>query len=212
MDIKAGIKKLFGGSARCCEADELLAGVRRAYSAAATDPGRTHPFPVGKAFAQGVGYSPSLLDSLPAEAVDSFAGVGPVAGFAEIEPGARVLDIGCGAGLDSLLAARKSGVGGRVVGLDFSHAMLTQAMVAARRAGEGTILYCCGDAGHLPLATASVDVVLANGIFNLNPERQGLFREMARVLRPGGRAFAAELVFTQPQSAQGVRDINDWLS
>jgi ubiquinone/menaquinone biosynthesis C-methylase UbiE len=90
--------------------------------------------------------------------------------------------------------------------------MLHKAVVAGRRAGEATILYCCGDAGRIPVATASVDVVLVNGIFNLNPGRGGLFLEMARVLKPGGRAFAAELVFTRPQPAKTVRDIKDWLS
>lgn len=212
MGIKDGIRKLFGRAGRGCAADELISGVRQAYSAAARDPGRTHPFPVGKAFAQEVGYAPAVLDTLPDEAVASFAGVGPVAGFAEIEPGARVLDIGCGAGLDSLLAARRSGPDGRVVGVDFSRSMLAKARVAVRRAGETMILYGCADAAHLPLATASVDVVLVNGIFNLNPRRTELFREMARVLRPGGKAFAAELVFTRPRRAKTIRDINDWLS
>lgn len=212
MDIRTAIKRVFGGAARQCDADELLAGVRQAYSAAATDPERPLPFPVGKTFAEGVGYPRALLDTLPEEAVRSFAGVGKVGEFAEIAAGSVVLDIGCGAGLDSLLAARKAGPAGRVVGLDFSRAMVAQATVACRRAGVSTILFCCGDAGRLPVPTAAVDVVLVNGIFNLNPERQGLFREMARVLRPGGLAFAAELVFTRPQPAKGARDINEWLN
>jgi len=212
MDIMAGIKRLLGVSERRASVAELLAVVREAYSAAATDPEQPLPFPVGQSFAEGVGYPRTLLDSLPLEAVSSFAGVGQVGELAEIAPGSVVLDIGCGAGLDSLLAARKAGPHGRVVGLDFSRAMVAKATTASRRAGVSTILFCCGDAGRLPLATAAVDVVLVNGIFNLNPERQGLFREMARVLKPGGEAYAAELVFTREQRINGSRDLNGWLN
>lgn len=212
MHILSIIKKIFGSSAQCCEADDLLAAVRRAYSAAADEPLQAHPFPVGKAFAEEVGYPRLLLESLPLEASDSFAGVSNVGVFAEIAAGSVVLDIGCGAGLDSLLAAKKAGDSGRVLGLDFSKAMLGKAIAASRRAGMQTLHYCCADAGCLPLATGSVDVALVNGIFNLNPRRTSLFHEMARVLRPGGSVYAAELVFTRPQAAKKVRNLNDWFS
>lgn len=212
MGVLAGVKKVFGISGRCCEAHELLAGVRRAYSAAASDPERQHPFPVGKSFAVGVGYSPTVVDSLPAEATASFVGVANVGEFAEIAPGAVVLDIGCGSGLDALLAAGKGGANGRVVGLDFSMAMLHKAVIASRLAQVGTISCCCADAGRLPIRSACIDVVLVNGIFNLNPERGPLFAEMARVLKPGGTLYAAELVFTRPQIAKEVREMSDWFS
>ena len=212
MPIKSLIARMLGRKITTCSASELLTGVRQAYSAAADAPERRHPFPMGKEFAVGVGYSQQVLDSLPAAAVSSFVGVGPVGEFAEIAPGAVVLDLGCGAGLDAQLAARKSGSQGRVVGLDFSLSMLQKAKAASRQAALSTTLFACADAGSLPLATASMDVVLVNGLFNLNPVRDRLFQEMARVLKPGGSLFAAELVFIKPQPDRQARDINEWLA
>ena len=212
MGILSGIKRIFGGSAKGYGADELLSGVREAYSAVAEDPARRHSFPVGKEFAESVGYPRLALDTLPAEVSDSFAGVGDVAVFAEIASKAVVLDIGCGAGLDSLIAAGKAGPDGRVIGLDFSRAMLDKAMAARRRAGVTTVAFCCGAAGYLPIGSGAIDVVLVNGIFNLNPERRLLFQEMARVVRPGGAVFAAELVFTRPQVNKPIRNLDDWFS
>lgn len=197
---------------RCCDDEALLDGVRRAYSEAANDPFRPHPFPVGKVFAESVGYPKELLDTLPDEASESFAGAGNIAVVAEIDPGSVVLDLGCGTGLDSLIAARKTGPSGRVVGIDFSPPMLTKAISASRRARMGGILYCCADAGCLPLPSQSIDVVLVNGIFNLNPVRDRLFAEMARVLKPGGVVNAVELVFTKAQQVKPVRNLNDWFA
>jgi SAM-dependent methyltransferase len=212
LNIISSIKKIFSGSSKCCTNNDLLAGVRHAYSSAANAPQGTHPFPVGKAFAENVGYSRLLLESLPVEASDSFAGVSNVGVFAEIARGSVVLDIGCGAGLDSLIAADKTGRDGRVIGLDFSMAMLGKAITASRRAGTQALHYCCADAASLPIATGSIDIALVNGLFNLNPHRSLLFQEMARVLRPGGMVYAAELIFTRPQVAKKVRTLNDWFS
>ncbi len=203
---------MLGRSPRHCDATELLSGVRQAYSAAANDPATKHPFPVGKAFAESLGYSRLLLESLPQDASESFAGVSNVGVFAEIAEGSVVLDLGCGTGLDSLLAATKTGDRGRVLGLDFSKAMLQKAITASRLAGRQAIDFCCADATCLPIATGSIDVALVNGIFNLNPYRSLLFQEIARVLRTGGTVFAAELVFTRPQRLKKVRNLNDWFS
>jgi SAM-dependent methyltransferase len=172
--------------------------VRRAYSAVATRPAGEHPFPVGRAFAESVGYPADRLRSLPAAAVDAFAGVSCVPAFAELHRGDRVLDLGCGAGLDSLLAAREVGPDGSVTAIDFSRAMLDRAGSAVREAGVTNIDFVAADAGDLPLPGASFDAVMANGIFNLNPDREGIFGELARVLHPGGWVFAAELVLTGP--------------
>jgi len=212
MGLMSGIQGLLGKGERCCNDDALLAGVQLAYSAAASDPFRQHPFPVGKSFAESVGYPKELLDSLPDEASASFAGVGNVGVVAEIGAASTVLDLGCGTGLDSLLAAAKAGPSGRVVGVDFSAAMLGKAIVASRRAGAKNILYCCADAGRLPLPGHTIDVALVNGIFNLNPVRGRLFMEMARVLKPGGVVHATELVFTRPQETKPVRNLKDWFA
>lgn len=212
MSLWHRFKRMISGATVECQASELLALVREAYSSAATKPRGRHPFPVGKAFAQEVGYPQALLDGLPPEASNSFAGVSNVGVFATIPAGATVLDLGCGSGLDSLAAAQKTGRSGRVIGLDFSKAMLDKAVAAARQASLHIAHFCCADATCLPLATGTIDVVMANGIFNLNPHRAALFGEMARVLRPGGRVFAAELIFTRPQLPHTIGHPNEWLS
>ena len=181
------------------DASKLRSAVHNAYSAAAERPTQKHAFPVGRLLAERLGYPVDLLDALPPAAVEAFAGVSNLAVSAAIPAKARVLDLGCGAGLDSLILARRVGAGGRVVGIDFSKAMLVRARQAA--AGYGvTVTFCRGDAERLPLDDASMDVALVNGIFNLNPARAEIFRELARVVRPEGRVYAAELVLQEAVS------------
>jgi ubiquinone/menaquinone biosynthesis C-methylase UbiE len=138
-----------------------------------------------------------MLAELPASAVDAFAGVSNVAVFADIDPGGTVLDLGCGAGLDAMIASRRTGSAGRVYGIDFSDAMLERAQRAAHEAKIENITFRKADAERLPLADASIDVALVNGIFNLNPDRERVFRELARVVRRGGQVFGAELVLIE---------------
>lgn len=186
--------------------------VREVYSAAANSPDSKHPFPVGRAFAESIGYPAALLDSFPPSCVNAFAGVSNVSLFAEIPAGATVLDVGCGAGLDSLIAARRSGASGKVIGVDFSTSMLDRARQAATEAGVQNTSFEQTDAEHLPLASASVDVALINGIFNLNPSRASIFRELARVLRPSGVAYAAELILASPLPANVKQSEADWFA
>lgn len=190
----------------------LRDAVRSAYSAAASQPEVKHSFPVGREFAASLGYPPELLASLPAASVDAFAGVSNVAVFADIPPNARVLDLGCGAGLDSLIAARRAGPRGRVIGLDFSDEMLTRARDAAAQVGDGNIAFCRADAERLPLDDGSVDVALVNGIFNLNPARGAIFRELARVVRAGGTVFAAEIILRERLPATTQFSEADWFA
>jgi arsenite methyltransferase len=172
----------------------LRASVCDAYSAAALSPAEKHPFPVGAAFAASVGYD---VDALPAASVEAFAGVSNVSMLAPMAVGMTVLDLGCGAGLDSVIASRR---GARVIGLDFSAAMLCR----ARRAVGDSAAFVQASAECLPFATASIDLVLVNGIFNLNPAREQIFEELARVLKPGGHLAGAELILgeTLPASLQ----------
>lgn len=175
-----------------------------AYSVAAKAPEQQHPFPVGRRFAESVGYSPELLDEWPGPA-SRFCGTSCVAAFADIPAGARVLDLGCGGGLDSLLAARRTGPGGTVTAVDFSAAMLEVARAAAEEADLGNIDFRRGDAETIPAEDSSVDVALVNGIFNLNPRREAIFQELARVLKPGGKVFGAEIIRREaPGPLRGV--------
>jgi arsenite methyltransferase len=175
---------------------QLRSAVEKAYSTAAEKPLAKHAFPVGRVLAEQLGYPVDLLETLPPVSVETFAGVSNVAVFAAIPAGATVLDLGCGSGLDSLIAARRVEAGGRVIGVDFSDSMLTRARQAAAALGVD-VTFFRSDAERLPLESATVDVALVNGIFNLNPARAQIFRELARVVRPGGRVYGAELILRE---------------
>ncbi len=188
----------------------LRANVREAYSAAAERPFDNHPFPVGRAFAESIGYPSEILDRLPSVAVDSFTGVSNVSIFALIPAGATVLDLGCGAGLDTLIAAERSGPRGRVYAIDFSEAMIDRARKAAEECRLENIIFTVSDAEELPIPDASIDIALINGIFNLSPFREKIFIQLARVLREGGSVYAAELILKEPVVSSAVCSLDNW--
>ncbi len=191
---------------------DLRDKVRLAYSAAAEMPQEKHAFPVGRAFAESLGYPTELLDRLPAVATDAFAGVSNVSIFAEISSGATILDLGCGAGLDALIAARRVGLSGKVIAVDFSTAMLDRARQAVAEAGASNLDLREAGAEQLPIADEEIDVALVNGIFNLNPARDTIFRELARVVRRGGTVFAAELILSSPLPAETRTNESNWFA
>ncbi|MEW6333493.1 MAG: methyltransferase domain-containing protein [Thermodesulfobacteriota bacterium] len=193
-------------------AKRLYEGVRKAYSLAAERPEAPHPFPVGRAFAESLGYPKEWLETLPAYSVDAFAGVSNLSVAAEISAGSTVLDLGCGAGLDTLIAARRAGPAGRVIGIDFSSAMLDRARRAAREAGLENIQFRESPAERLPLTEGEIDVAIVNGIFNLNPRREAIFSELFRVVRPGGRVYAAELILAGPTADSSPHTEADWFA
>jgi SAM-dependent methyltransferase len=187
---------------------QLRQKVCEAYSAAAESPGDKHPFPIGREFAASLGYRSEWLDELPADASGAFAGVSNLAVFAELPEGATVLDLGCGAGLDSLIAGRRVGERGRVLGIDFGESMLERARSALRVSGQANVHLMRADAENLPLGPSTMERALVNGIFNLNPTRGSIFLELARVLRPGGIAYAAEIILKDhlPPDQQSSED------
>jgi len=189
----------------------LREAVRNAYSAAAARPDSKHAFPIGRAFAESLGYPQDLLATLPEVSVDAFAGVSNVSLFAAIPGGATVLDLGCGAGLDTLIVARRAGPTGRAIGIDFSETMLARASRAAALL-RANVTFCRADAERLPLRDGTMDVALVNGIFNLNPARSSILGELARVLRPGGAVYAAELILREPLPKGTQFSEADWFS
>lgn len=178
---------------------ELRLAVAEKYGQVASQPDGTHPFPVGRAFAESLGYAPGTLDSLPAAAVGAFAGISNPLAHANLQPGEIVLDLGCGAGLDSLLAARQVGPRGHIHSLDLSVEMLACARSCAAEAGLENISFHHAPAERAPLGDASMDVVFANGIFNLCPAKDDVLRESHRLLRPGGRLLFSEIVIQEPE-------------
>jgi SAM-dependent methyltransferase len=193
-------------------AGHLRSQVREAYSAAAEVPDAKHPFPVGRRFAESLGYPPELIDDLPRECVDAFAGVTNISVTADLSPGKMVLDLGCGAGLDSLIAARRIGPGGTIVGVDFSESMLSRARRAATQSGLSNILFCRADGERLPFRDQQFELAMVNGIFNLNPARKAIFSELARVLRPSGVLFASELILSEPLPKRERASADNWFA
>ena len=192
--------------------ERLRSGVLRAYSAAAERPSDEHPFPVGRGFARSLGYGDDTLASVPSSCVDGFTGVSNVSIFADIPRDATVLDLGCGAGLDTWVAAGRVGPNGKVIGVDFSESMLVRARTGAAEAGLANVEFHLADVESLPLGDSSVDVAMVNGIFNLNPRRDEIFSELARVVRPGGGAFVAELILGEPLQEEIEADESNWFA
>lgn len=197
---------------KIAQTERLRTGVRRAYSKAAEQPGGEHPFPVGAQFAESLGYPKTILSSLPSASADAFTGVSNVSIFADIPEGSCVLDLGCGAGLDSLIAARKAGDEGKVIGVDFCESMLSRSRTSAKKAGTRNINFIQADGERLPIPRETIDIALVNGIFNLNPKREAIFHELARVLRRGGTVYSAELILKEPLPEPKEASEADWFA
>jgi arsenite methyltransferase len=182
---------------------ELRSKVQRVYEQVARDPHGDFHFETGRGLAEKLGYDPADLERVPPEAVASFAGVGYHFGLAGLQEGETVLDLGSGSGMDSFLAAFRVGPRGRVVGIDMTEAQLEKAEVLRVRLGLDQLSFRKGYIEDLPVADASVDVVVSNGVINLSAEKDKVFQEIARVLRPGGRMAVSDIV-TEKQLAENI--------
>lgn len=190
--------------------EQIRAAVAGRYGQVATAPTGAFNFPVGRDFAQAIGYPPEVLDHLPAPAVQSFAGVTYYHGRTALRPGETVLDLGCGAGLDALLAAEAVGPRGRVLAVDYAAEMAALARDNAQAAGAMNVRVERAPVEALPFAAATADAAQANGVFNLSPEKARAVREVWRVLRPGGRLVAAEIVLNQAVADRDRATLQDW--
>lgn len=192
--------------------DNLMAKVRDMYRAVARTPGQTFHFETGRALAERLGYPPTELDRIPPGAVESFAGVGWFFDLADLEPGEAVLDLGSGSGMDAFFAALQVGSTGRVVGIDMTDEQLEKAdRLRAEREIEH-VSFRSGRIEELPFADATFDAVISNGVINLIPDKDQVFREAARVLRPGGRLALADIVTETALTDAIVSNVDLWAS
>jgi arsenite methyltransferase len=193
------------------DAQVLRTEVSKVYARVATDPGGDFHFHRGAVYAADfLGYNPSELAALPAECTASFAGIANPHAIAPILRGETVLDIGCGAGTDLLLAARRVGPDGFAIGIDMTEAMRDRARTCATAAGLTNVEVHRADATALPLPDVSVDVVISNGVLNLVPEKEKAFTEIYRVLRPGGRLQLGDIVVDAELGEEVRGNIDLW--
>jgi arsenite methyltransferase len=198
MAVEAGI-----------DVDLLKTEIKKTYSSVSDEPGRDFIFPTGRAWAEDLGY-PAELANVPDSAVESFAGVANPWTMGRLSAGERILDLGSGAGTDSLVAAQMVGANGRVTGIDMTAPMLAKARAAAAEMGVANVEFVEGEAERLPFSDASVDVVISNGVIDLVPDKDAVFAELYRVLVPGGRMQIADVTIQNPVSKEGRRKIDLW--
>jgi arsenite methyltransferase len=189
---------------------ELLKNqIKKTYASVSEEPENDFIFPTGRAWAEDLGY-PEELAKVPDSAVESFAGVANPWVLGRLAPGERVLDLGSGAGTDSLIAAQMVGEHGKVTGIDMTPAMLAKARAAGAEMGATNIEFVESEAEHLPFPDASFEVVISNGVIDLIPDKDAVFVELYRVLAPGGRLQIADVTIQNPVSAEGRRNIDLW--
>ena len=187
----------------------LKSEIQKTYASVSAEPERDFIFPTGRAWAEDLGY-PQELAKVPETAVESFAGVANPWELGRLAPGERVLDLGSGAGTDSLVAAQMVGDAGRVTGIDMTPEMLAKARATATKMGATNVEFVEGEAEHLPFEDETFDVVISNGVIDLIPDKDAVFSELHRVLVPGGRLQIADVTIQNPVSEEGRRKIDLW--
>jgi arsenite methyltransferase len=185
------------------DTNELEQRVKRMYEEVALEADNEFHFETGRALAERLGYPAAALDQIPAEAIESFAGVGYFLDLAAIVAGESIMDLGSGSGMDSFLAAALTGTGGYVVGIDMTDAQLAKARRLAAEGGFTNTEFRDGYIERPPVDDATFDCVISNGVVNLSPDKPAVFAAAARALRDGGRLALADIV-TAEQLPEGV--------
>jgi arsenite methyltransferase len=192
------------------DVERLRAEVKLKYREVASDPAKGFHFHTGRPLAKMLDYPMDVVDALPDRVVESFAGVNNPFSMGELKSGETVVDIGSGAGFDSILAARMVGPQGRVIGVDMTPEMRAKAASNAALLRLENVEFKDGLAEDLPLPDSSVDAVISNGVINLCPDKLAVYSEIFRVLKPGGRIQIADVVVQKPLPDDAVSDIDLW--
>ena len=188
----------------------LREAIRGEYEVVAEDPNKGFHFHTGRPLARILGYQDAWLEGIPEASIESFAGTGNPFSLGEIGEGERVVDVGCGAGIDSLIAARMVGETGKVVGVDMTPAMLEKAKRSAAAAKLLNVEFRAGYGERVPVPDEWADVVISNGALNLMPDKVAVLREMARVLKPSGRLQLGDILVAKEVPQGAKEDIDLW--
>jgi SAM-dependent methyltransferase len=202
MTMKVGVAAV--------DRDELRARIAEKYSAVATNPELGFHFHTGAPLARMLGYPEEVVAALPSTTVASFAGTGNPFLFGNLHPGEVVVDVGCGAGFDTLIAATHVGQQGRVIAIDMTPEMRARTGVGVRQLALANVDVREGFAESLPVEDNTADVVISNGVINLCPDKPAVFREMFRVLKPGGRIQVGDILVHREVPQEAKDDIDLW--
>ena len=192
------------------QTETLRKEVQSKYAELANQPNQTFHFHHGRPLAEMLDYPMDQVDAMPADAVESFAGMGNPFSMGSIQSGETVLDVGSGAGFDCFIAGQAVGPEGKVIGIDMTEAMLAKSRATAQQMGLGQVEFRHGYAEDLPVPDASVDVAISNGVINLCPDKYKAFEEIFRTLKPGGRLYLADVVAHKPVPDSAKEMVDLW--
>lgn len=190
--------------------ESLRLAIQKEYEQVAFEPERGFHFHTGRPLARLLGYPDEWFDTIPERSIESFAGTGNPFSLGELKPGDRIIDVGSGAGMDSLIAARMVAPNGDVIGIDMTPAMLEKARRAADESGLQNVAFRMGYAETIPIEDSWADVIISNGALNLMPDKQAVLKEMARVLKPGGRLQIGDILVQKQVPENARREIDLW--